>query len=65
MCCCTRLHQVHWDNCLVLQIHEKAGTVTPYIALKTFDKHGISNGSKNNVLFNERESSNIGNSTDK
>jgi len=31
---------------LVLQIHEKAGTVTHYIDLKTFDKRGISNGTK-------------------
>jgi len=64
MCCCTRLHQVHWDNCLVFQIYEKAGTETHYIALKTFDKCGISNGTENNVLFNERESLNNGNSTD-
>lgn len=64
MCCCTRLHQVQWDNCLVLQIYEKAGTVTHCIALKTFNKRGISNGTENSVLFNERESLNNANSTD-
>jgi len=49
---------------LVLQIYEKAGTVTHYTALKTFDKCRISNGTENNVLFKERESMNNDNSTD-
>jgi hypothetical protein len=49
---------------LVLQIYEKACTATHYIALKTFDKCGINNGTENNALFNERESLNNGNSTD-
>jgi hypothetical protein len=38
--------------------------VAHYIALKTFDKCGISNGTENNVLFNGRKKMNNGNSTD-
>lgn len=61
MCCCIGLHQVHWDSSLVLEISKKAHTVTNYIALKTYDKCGISNSTENMVLFNEIESLNNGN----
>jgi hypothetical protein len=38
--------------------------VTHYIALKTFDKCEISNGTEKKVLFNGRERMNNGNSID-